>query len=108
MALNRHTPRTTVAVFGTLPDSSMVRHAMPLDSHTPRTTVAVFDTLPDSGMVRLAGLIQTPKAPGNPLPFSAATLWRHVKNGTFPAPLKLGARTTAWRVSDVRAWLKAQ
>ena len=108
MALNRHTPRTTVAVFGTLPDSSMVRHAMPLDSHTPRTTVAVFDTLPDSGMVRLAGLIQTPKAPGNPLPFSAATLRRYVKSGTFPAPLKLGARTTAWRVSDVRAWLAAQ
>ena len=108
MALNRHTPRTTVAVFGTLPDSSMVRHAMPLDSHTPRTTVAVFDTLPDSGMVRLAGLIQTPKAPGNPLPFSAATLWRYVKNGTFPAPVKLGAKTTAWRVSDVRAWLAAQ
>ena len=108
MALNRHTPRTTVAVFGTLPDSSMVRHAMPLDSHTPRTTVAVFDTLPDSGMVRLAGLIQTPNAPGNPLPFSAATLWRYVKNGTFPAPVKLGAKTTAWRVADVRAWLAAQ
>ena len=81
---------------------------MALNRHTPRTTVAVFDTLPDSGLVRLAGLIQTPKAPGNPLPFSAATLWRHVKNGTFPAPVKLGAKTTAWRVSDVRAWLAAQ
>ena len=93
MAHDSHTPRTT---------------ATALDRHTPRTTVAVFDTLPDSGMVRLAGLIQTPKAPGNPLPFSAATLWRYVKNGTFPAPVKLGAKTTAWRVSDVRAWLAAQ
>ena len=75
---------------------------------TPRTTVAVFDTLPDSGLVRLAGLIQTPKAPGNPLPFSATTLWRYVKNGTCPACVKLGAKTTAWRVADVRAWLAAQ
>ena len=41
------------------------------------------------------------------LPFSAATLWRKVKAGTFPAPVKLSERVTAWRVEDVREWLKA-
>ena len=94
--------------FFKTPPWAFLKDPLMANRHTPRTTVAVFDTLPDSGMVRLAGLIQTPKAPGNPLPFSAATLWRHVKNGTFPAPVKLGAKTTAWRVSDVRAWLAAQ
>jgi len=42
------------------------------------------------------------------LPFSAATLWRRVRDGSFPAPLRLGKRITAWRVGDVRAWLSAQ
>lgn len=40
------------------------------------------------------------------VPFSAATLWRKVKSKEFPAPLKLSERVTAWRVEDVRAWLK--
>jgi prophage regulatory protein len=36
-------------------------------------------------------------------PFSPATLWRKVKAGTFPKPVKLGPRITAWRVEDIRA-----
>lgn len=36
--------------------------------------------------------------------FSSATLWRNVKAGTFPAPVKLSERVTAWRVSDVTKW----
>jgi predicted DNA-binding transcriptional regulator AlpA len=42
------------------------------------------------------------------LPFSAATLWRNVKNGTFPRPVKLSERVTAWRVRDVAEWTQAQ
>lgn len=41
----------------------------------------------------------------NLLPFSQATLWRKVKDGTFPAPVKLSIRITAWRKSDVDDWL---
>lgn len=71
-----------------------------------------FDKLPDSAMVRLAQLVRDPKHPNKPvpLPFSAATLWRKVKvaDGAFPKPIKLGARTTVWRVSEVRAWMAAQ
>jgi prophage regulatory protein len=38
------------------------------------------------------------------LPFSAATLWRNVGNGSFPKPVKLSERVTAWRVQDVEHW----
>ena len=57
--------------------------------------------LPQTGFVRQSELI--PK----PIPFSPATLWRKVKDGTFPAPVKLSERVTAWRVEDVRAWMQA-
>ena len=34
-------------------------------------------------------------------PVSRATWWAGVKTGRFPRPVKLGPRTTAWRLSDV-------
>ena len=69
-----------------------------------------FDELPDSALVRQSQLVRDPKHPTRPapLPFSAATLWRKVREGTFPAPLKLGPAISAWCVGDVRAWLRAQ
>lgn len=69
-----------------------------------------FDDLPDSAMARQSQLIRDPKHPTrpSPLPFSAATLWRKVRDGEFPAPVKLGPAISAWRVGDVRAWLRAQ
>ncbi len=39
------------------------------------------------------------------LPFSRATLWRLTKEGRFPKPVKLGLGITAWRRSDVDAWI---
>ncbi|MDM0051415.1 AlpA family transcriptional regulator [Variovorax sp. J22R115] len=73
-------------------------------------TQSIFDALPDSAFIREAQLVQSPKRPDTPapLPFSAATLWRKVKSGTFPAPCKLSARVTAWEVRAVRAWITAQ
>jgi prophage regulatory protein len=71
---------------------------------------AVFDRLPDSAYVRESDLVQSPKRPDStaPLPFSAPTLWRKVKAGTFPKPYKISSRVTAWKVSSVRAWMAAQ
>jgi prophage regulatory protein len=37
-------------------------------------------------------------------PFSASTLWRLVRAGRFPKPLKLASNVTAWAASDVREW----
>jgi predicted DNA-binding transcriptional regulator AlpA len=58
-----------------------------------------FDQLPDTGYVRQAQLIP------DVVPFSSATLWRKCQSGHFPKPVRLSERVTAWRVSDVRAWL---
>lgn len=41
-------------------------------------------------------------------PFARSTLWRRVKEGTYPSPLKLSARVTVWRYEDVMAWVAAQ
>lgn len=71
---------------------------------------SVFDALPDSAFIRESQLVQSPKRPDTPapLPFSAPTLWRKVKAGTFPKPIKLSERVTAWNVGTVRAWMTAQ
>ena len=69
-----------------------------------------FDDLPDSAMARQSQLIRDPKHPTrpSPLPFSAATLWRKVRAQSFPAPVRLGPAISAWKVSEIRAWLRAQ
>ena len=58
--------------------------------------------LPTTGYVRQAQLI-----PGV-LPFSSPTLWRMVKAGSFPTPVKLSQRVTAWRVEDIRTWMQSR
>jgi predicted DNA-binding transcriptional regulator AlpA len=55
-------------------------------------------TLPQTGLVRLKQII----GPHGPIPVSSSTWWEGVKNGRFPKPVKLGPRTTAWRVEDIR------
>ncbi|NRF70353.1 AlpA family phage regulatory protein [Aquincola sp. S2] len=42
------------------------------------------------------------------LPFSSATLWRMVRAGKFPKPVKLADRVTAWPASDVDAWRQSR
>ncbi|WP_295994048.1 AlpA family transcriptional regulator [Rugamonas sp.] len=34
-------------------------------------------------------------------------IYRRVKLGTFPAPIKLGARAVAWPMDALDAWVKA-
>ncbi len=70
----------------------------------------IFDHFPDSAYVREAQIIQNSSKPNDkaPIPFSSPTLWREVKAGTFPRPIKLSKRVTAWKVGDIRAWLKAR
>ncbi len=56
--------------------------------------------VPEAGFLRQSRLIPYL------LPFSTATLWLMVRAGTFPAPVRLSAGVTAWRVEDVRAWMQ--
>ena len=62
-----------------------------------------YGVLPATGYVRQKLLID-----GGILPFSAKTLWRKVKDGTFVQPVKLGERITAWKVEEVRQWLDSR
>lgn len=90
------------------------RKTTPIASSIPAQNAtinqSVFDALPDSAFIRESQLVQSPKRPEHPapLPFSAPTLWRKVKAGTFPKPIKLSERVTAWNVGTVRAWMTAQ
>lgn len=54
--------------------------------------------LPETGFVRQRLLLRF-------VPFSKSTLWRRVKAGEFPAPVRLSAGVTAWRAEDVRRWI---
>jgi prophage regulatory protein len=59
-------------------------------------------TLPEKGLVR----INTFVGPGKAIPVARSTWWAGVKSGRYSAPIKLGPRTTAWRVEDIRALIK--
>ena len=36
-----------------------------------------------------------------------ATIYKKVKDGSFPPPIRLGARAVGWRMSDIVTWLEA-
>jgi prophage regulatory protein len=52
-------------------------------------------TLPSEGYVRLPTILKV-------FPVGKSTFWKRVADGEFPQPVKLGSRTSAWRVADVR------
>jgi len=54
---------------------------------------------PKTGFVRISGIV----APNGPIPVSKSTWWQGVRDGRFPAPVKLGPKTTMWRVEDILA-----
>ncbi len=56
-------------------------------------------TLPDTGFVRLPVILSI-------FPVGKSTWWAGVKSGRFPKPVKLSARTTAWRVEDIRLMIE--
>lgn len=59
-------------------------------------------SLPTTGFLRLPQVL----APNGPMPVGRSTWWAGVKSGHFPKPVKLGPRTTAWRVEDIRALIE--
>lgn len=60
----------------------------------------MFDSLPSTGYVRLPQILSI-------FPVSKSTWWQGVKDGRFPKSVKLGPRTTAWAVEDIRELLDA-
>lgn len=78
---------------------SPLKSTMTAAPSTPTTTaapsLAQFDTLPASAHVRLPTVAALHG-------IGPATVWRWVKAGRLPAPVKLGPNTTAWRVGELR------
>jgi len=60
-----------------------------------------FDNLPNEAFIRQSQLIN-----GGIVPFSASTLWRRIRVGRFPRPTKLSDQITAFRVGEIRQWLR--
>ena len=42
------------------------------------------------------------------LGLSRTTIFRNVKAGRFPAPIKISQRAIGWRIDDVEAWIAAR
>lgn len=63
-----------------------------------------FNSLPLTGFCRLWQIVGDKKRniPAV-LPISRSTFLSRVKDGTYPQPVKLGERSVAWRVEDIRA-----
>ena len=56
-------------------------------------------TLPTTGFLRLAQVLSL-------VPVSKSNWWEGCRTGRYPKPLKLGPRTTVWRVEDIRAFIE--
>lgn len=58
----------------------------------------------DSRYIRMDKLASTKDRPGL-LPVARPTIWKWVKEGKFPRPVKLGPRITAWPMADVEKFM---
>lgn len=64
--------------------------------------------LPSTGYLRLSQIIGNSRQ-GVPaiIPISKSAWWNGIKEGRYPQGHKLGPRTTAWRVEDIRALIES-
>jgi len=60
----------------------------------------MMNDFPVVGLLRLPQVLEL-------IPVSKSTWWLGVKENRFPQPVKLGPRTTAWRVEDIRALIES-
>jgi len=52
-------------------------------------------TLPETGFLKLPQVLQL-------IPISKTALYSGIKKGIYPAQVKLGVRSSAWRCEDIR------
>lgn len=67
------------------------------DPKSPKKSRVTYrpQPLPKSGLVRLPSILAV-------FPISRTGLYNKIAAGEFPSPVKLGPRTSAWRVEEVR------
>ncbi|PPD49862.1 MAG: AlpA family transcriptional regulator [Methylobacter sp.] len=62
--------------------------------------------LPETGFLRIWQIVGDKKNNTPALiPISRTSFLNGVKSGKYPKPVKLGERTTAWRVEDIKAFI---
>ena len=59
------------------------------------SSIQIYKDLPETGYLRLPQVLRF-------IPVGKSTWWQGVKDGRYPAPVKLGPMTTAWRAEDIR------
>jgi len=62
--------------------------------------------IPETGFLRLSQIIGNRRVdPPIPalIPVGRSTWWEGVRSGKYPQPVKLGPKTTVWKVEDIRA-----
>ena len=69
---------------------TMPHHKAPADSDSPRT---------------LDRLIPQKELLDHHVPLDRSTVYRRVKDGTFPQPVRYGERSLARRASDIQRWM---
>jgi prophage regulatory protein len=57
--------------------------------------------LPDTGFIRLHTVLQH-------IPVGKSSWWAGGASGRFPMSYKIGPRTTAWKVEDIRSFIDSQ
>ncbi len=75
----------------------------------PKESNMAATPLPAAGFLRQRQIIGDPKAdpPIPPIvPVSRSSWWAGVRAGRYPRPVRLGPKTTAWRVEDIRALIE--
>ena len=56
--------------------------------------------IPSCGFFRLPQVIAL-------IPISKSAWWEGCRTGRYPKPVKLGPRTTVWRVEDIKAFIES-
>lgn len=60
----------------------------------------------ENGLLRASQILGNPAKGIDPIiPVSKSTWWQGVRTGRFPKPIKLGPRTTVWKIEDIHALL---
>lgn len=59
-----------------------------------------MSNLPQAGFMRLKAVLKI-------IPVGKSSWWNGVRSGRFPAPVRLGPNTTAWRVEDIQGLIES-
>jgi predicted DNA-binding transcriptional regulator AlpA len=63
-------------------------------------TLAPLHEVPIDGLLRIPQILKI-------IPVSESGLFAMIKEGRFPKPIKLGAKTSVWKVTDIQEYINS-